>query len=93
MVKNASEKKKMGKAACLSTTGAHMMKVPSGVAVKMLAELTYSMIRKSRFPDNWLRSVITSYHKNKGDGLEWGNYKVLKMFYREERVTQNLRNS
>ena len=45
----------------------------------ILSKLANTIVTESRLPDDWTESFIINLYKGKGDTLERGNYKGLKL--------------
>ena len=62
---------------------------PSGIVVEMIRagdtgtsmtrDLAAAIIRDGKVPSDWEQSFIVCLYKGKGDALEWGNYRCLKL--------------
>ena len=62
---------------------------PSGIVVEMLktspncckvmAELANAIVREEKMPTEWKESIILSLYKGKGDALNQGSYRGLKL--------------
>ncbi len=74
---------------------------PSGVAAEMLrasaedcagfvAKLTSCMIREGKIPSEWTESYIINCYKGKGDALDVGNYRGLKLLDHVMKVTERV---
>ena len=79
MVLKAVAKMKLGKAAGPSGVVAEMLKAAGHVGARLIADLGNSMIRNGDMPSDWEGSFIINLYKGKGDALERGNYRGLKL--------------
>jgi hypothetical protein len=79
MVLKAIAKMKPGKAAGPSGVVAEMLKAAGHAGARLVADLANSMIRNGDMPSDWERSFIINLYKGKGDALERGNYRGLKL--------------
>ena len=63
---------------------------PSGISVEMLdaagevgllwmADLFNTIIREGKIPDDWKRSWLVTVYKGKGDALDCGSYRGIKL--------------
>ena len=79
MVVKAITKMKTGKAAGPSGIVAEMLKVSGDTGARLVADLANDMVRNGAIPSDWEDSFITNIYKGKGDALERGNYRGLKL--------------
>ena len=70
---------KLGKAPGPSGVVTEMLKASSDVCSEMIANLTNSIIRDNKIPSEWNDSIIISLYKGKGEALDRGNYRGLKL--------------
>ena len=70
---------RQGKAAGPSGIIAEMIKAAGEPCLKLISELTNSIIFENRIPADWENSFMISLYKGKGDALERGNYRGLKL--------------
>ena len=79
MVYSAIKSTKAGKAAGPSEVVVEMIQAAGDETLTLITELVNCIIYEERIPDDWNLSFITNCYKGKGDALEWGNYRGLKM--------------
>ena len=79
MVVKAITRMKTGKAAGPSGIVAEMLKASGDTGARLVAELANDMIRNGAIPSDWEDSFIINIYKGKGDALERGNYRGLKL--------------
>ena len=79
IVEKSINKIKKGKAPSLSGVVTEMLKASSDICSKMIADLTNSIIRDNTMPNKWNDSIIISLYKGKGEALDRGNYRGLKL--------------
>ena len=79
MVVKAITKMKTGKAAGPSGIVAEMLKVSGDTGARLVADLANDMVRNGVIPSDWEDSFIINIYKGKGDALERGNYRGLKL--------------
>ena len=79
MVSSAVSKMKCGKAAGPSGIIAEMLKAAGDPCLQLIADLTNAVIYENRIPTDWEESFIISLYKGKGEALERGNYRGLKL--------------
>ena len=70
---------KCGKAAGPSGIIAEMLKAVGDPCLQLIADLTNAVIYENRIPTDWEESFIISLYKGKGEALERGNYRGLKL--------------
>ena len=70
---------KSSKAAGPSGIIAEMLKAAGEVGIELLTELTEVVFRNGVIPTDWQESFILNLYKGKGDALERGNYRGLKL--------------
>jgi hypothetical protein len=78
-VKAAITKAKSGKAAGPSGVGAEMLKASGDVGVKWVTDLCNAIIQEGKIPDDWKKSWMVNVYKGKGDALECGSYRGIKL--------------
>ena len=78
MVTKALAKMKSGKAAGPSGIIIEMLKAGSK-GIVFLRELTKSVVKHGKIPEDWEMSFILNLYKGKGDALNRGNYRGLKL--------------
>ena len=79
MVVKAITKMKTGKAAGPSGIVAEMLKASCDTGARLVADLANYMVRNGVLPSEWEDSFIINIYKGKGDALERGNYRGLKL--------------
>ena len=79
MVVKAITKMKTGKAAGPSGIVAEMLKASGDTGARLVADLANDMVRNGVIPSDWENSFIINIYKGKGDALERGNYRGLKL--------------
>lgn len=98
-VKAAVAKMKIGKAAGPSGVVSEMLKAAGEDGIKWMTDLFNQIISEGKIPDDWKKSWIVAVYKGKGDALECGSYRgiklldhAMKVFERvvEKRVRENV---
>lgn len=89
-VKTAIDGMKNDKAAGSSGIVAEMLKAAGDIGVRMMTDLANVVIRECSVPDDWLKSVIINIYKGKGDALERGNYRGLKLLDHGMKVVERV---
>ena len=79
MVEKPTSKMKIGKASGPSGVVTDMLKASSDVCSELIADLTNSIIHDNIMPSEWDDSFIISLFKGKGEALDRGNYRGLKL--------------
>ena len=79
MMVKAITKMKTGKAAGPSGIVAEMLKASGDTGARLVADLANDMVRNGVIPSDWEDSFIINIYKGKGDALEGGNYRGLKL--------------
>ena len=79
MVVKAITKMKTGKAAGPSGIVAEMLKASGDTGARLVADLANDTVRNGVIPSDWEDSFIIHIYKGKGDALERGNYRGLKL--------------
>ena len=79
MVAKALAKMKSGKAAGPSGIIVEMLKAAGSKGIDFLRELTKSVVKHGKIPEDWEMSFILNLYKGKGDALNRGNYRGLKL--------------
>ena len=79
MVLCAINSMKKGKAVGPSGVATEMLKASGLVGAQMIADLANSIISAGHIPKEWEESFIINVYKGKGDAMERGNYRGLKL--------------
>ena len=79
MVIKALGKMKCGKAAGPSGIIVDMLKAAGNDGIVFLRELIISVMMNGKIPEDWEMSYILNLYKGKGDALETGSYRGLKL--------------
>ena len=67
------------KAAGMSDIVAEMVKASGDTGIELITSLANQIMKDSVIPQDWQSSVIVNCFKAKGDALERGNYRGLKL--------------
>ena len=81
---------KSGKAAGPSGIVAEMLKTASDTVVPKLSKLINLIIQNSKIPEEWNQSFIINLYKGKGDAMECGNYRGLKLLEVLQKVLERI---
>ena len=89
-VREALNKMKKWKAAGPSKVTVEMLKAAGSEGIKWLTELFNSVITERKIPDDWRRSWMTAVYKGKGDALDCGSYRGIKLLEHAMKVMEHI---
>ena len=69
---------------------AEMLKAAPDTCSQLIADLTNSIVAEGKIPFDWNDSYIVSLFKGKGDALERGNYRGLKLTEQVLKVVERI---
>jgi len=75
----ALKKMKWHKAPGLSGLSAEMIQATEGIGTQWLLDLCSGNVKEGVIPEDWKSSVILSIYKGKGDPMECGSYRGIKL--------------
>ena len=90
MVLDAVKRAKSGKAAGPSGIVAEMLKSSGERCTTLLTHLLNNIIAEGETPDDWDTSYVVNLYKGKGDALERGNYRGLKLLDQVMKVLERV---
>ena len=90
MVKKAISKMKSGKAAGPSGIVVEMIKAAGDTGATMIRDLATAIIRDGKVPTDWEESFIVCLYKGKGDALDRGNYRGLKLTEQAMKILERI---
>ena len=90
MVKKAISKMKSGKAAGPSGIVVEMIKAAGDTGATMIRDLATAIIRDGKVPTDWEESFIVCLYKSKGDALDRGNYRGLKLTEQAMKILERI---
>ena len=90
MVKKAISKMKSGKAAGPSGIVVEMIKAAGDTGAIMIQDLATAIIRDGKVPTDWEESFIVCLYKGKGDALDRGNYRGLKLTEQAMKILERI---
>ena len=90
MVRAALNKMKCGKAAGPSGIITEMLKAAGAKGIEFLRELITAVVKFGKIPEDWELSFILNLFKGKGDALNTGNYRGLKLTEHVMKVMEHL---
>ena len=88
MVKKAISKMKSGKAAGPSGIVVEMFKAAGDTGATMIHDLATVIIRDGKVPTDWEQSFIVCLYKGKGDALDRGNYRGLRLTEQAKKILE-----
>ena len=90
MVTKALAKMKSGKFAGPSGITVEMLKAAGSKGIDFLRELIISVVKHGKIPEDWEMSFIHNVYKGKGDALNRGNYRGLKLTEHAMKVMERI---
>ena len=78
-VRAAICKMKKGKAVGPSGIGAEMLSAAGEAGVSWVTDLCNVIVKEGRIPADWTKSWLVTVYKGKGDALECGSYRGIKL--------------
>ena len=90
MVKKSISKMKSGKAAGPSGIVAEMIKAAGDTGATMIFYLATAIISDGKVPTDWEQSFIVCLYKGKGDVLDSGNYRGLKLTEQTMKILERI---
>lgn len=90
MVQESIKRMKVGKAAGPSGIVAEMLKASGEKCFGLITELMNHIIKEGCTPGDWNESFIVNCYKGKGDALERGNYRGLKLLDQVMKVMERI---
>ena len=90
MVKKAISQMKAGKAPVPSGIVVEMIRAAGDMGASMIRDVATAIIRYGKVPSDWEQSFIVCLYKGKGDALERGNYRGLKLTEQVMKVLERI---
>jgi len=81
---------KRHKAAGLSGLSAEMIQATEGIGTQWLLDLCNDIVKEGCIPEDWKSSVILPIYKGKGDPLECGSYRGIKLMEHAMKVVERI---
>ena len=88
--KKAISQMKAGKAPGPSGIVVEMIRAAGDMGTSMIRDLAAAIIRDGKVPSDWEQSFIVCIYKGKGDALERGNYRGLKLTEQVMKVLEKI---
>ena len=76
--------------ALISGIVVEMIKAAGDTGATMIRDLATAIIRDSKVPTDWEESFITCLYKGKGDALDRGNYRGLKLTEQAMKILERI---
>ena len=89
-VRQALNKMKKGKASGVSGVVSEMLSASGDAGITRLTKLFNQIIAQNQIPDDWNTSIIVNCFKNKGEAVERGNYRGLKLLEHTMKVFERV---
>ncbi|HXJ94687.1 MAG TPA: reverse transcriptase domain-containing protein [Terriglobia bacterium] len=89
-VKAAIAKAKDGKAPGPTGVVAEMLKAAGDVGIQWMTDLCNAVVVEGKIPDDWKKSWMVSVYKGKGDALECGSYRGIKLLDQVMKVLERV---
>ena len=83
-------KMKLGKAGGPSGVVADMLKAAGDEGTRWMTELCNAVVRDDKIPKDWSRSWLVNVYKGKGDALECGSYRGIKLVEHAMKVLERV---
>ena len=81
---------KDGKAAGRTEVVAELLKAAGEIGIQWLADLFNKILKEGCIPDDWTRSVLIPLYKGKGDPMECGSYRAIKLLEHAMKVFESV---
>ena len=89
-VEEAIRDMKAGKAGGPSEVVGEMLKAAGRKGVRMMTELCNQVVREGKIPSEWELSTLIPIYKGKGDPMECGSYRVVKLLEHGMKVLERV---
>jgi len=89
-VRSAIAKTKLAKAAGPSGVVADMLKASGDVGIQWLTDLCNKIVHENKIPSEWKKSWMVKVYKGKGDALECGSYRGIKLLDHAMKVLERV---
>lgn len=89
-VKVAIAKAKTGKAAGPSGVVVDMVKAAGDVGEQWVTDICNAVVRDGHIPDDWKKSWMVSVYKGKGNALECGSYRGIKLLDQVHKILERV---
>jgi len=89
-VKVAIKKAKSGKAPGPSGVVGEMLKAAGDVGIQWMTDLCNAVVSEGKIPEDWRKSWMVSVYKGKGNALECGSYRGIKLLDQVMKVLERV---
>jgi hypothetical protein len=89
-VREAMKKMKCGKAPGPSGVGAELLIAAGEVGITWMVDLCNAILREGKMPEDWSKSWLVSIYKGKGDAMECGSYRGIKLLEHAMKVFERV---
>ena len=89
-VRRAIAKARDGKAAGPSGVVAEMLKACEEPGVKWMTNVCNAVVKEGRIPEDWKKSWMVNVYKGKGDALECGSYRGIKLLEQPLKILERV---
>ena len=89
-VERAIAKSRDGKAAGPSGITAEMIKACNEIGAQRMTLICNAVVKEGRVPEDWRRSWMVNVYKGKGDALECGSYRGIKLLEHPMKVLERV---
>ena len=89
-VKVAIKKAKSGKAPGPSDVVGEMLKAAGDVGIQWMTDLCNAVVSEGKIPEDWRKSWMVSVYKGKGNALECGSYRGIKLLDQVMKVLERV---
>lgn len=86
----ALKKMKTGKAAGFSNVVTEMLRAAGVWGIEKMTELFNMIIRNKQIPEDWEKSIILPIYKGKGDPVDCGSYRAIKLLEHTMKVMERI---
>jgi hypothetical protein len=89
-VMSAIKKMKSNKAAGPSGVVADMVKAAGGAGARWVLDVCNSVVKEGKIPADWTKSWMVNVYKGKGDALECGSYRGIKLLEHVMKILERI---
>ena len=89
-VKIAIKQMKKGKAAGPLEVTVEILQAAGEAGIRWVMEICNAVLKEGKVPEDWKRSWIVSVYKGKGDALECGSYRGIKLLDQVMKVMERV---
>jgi len=89
-VRAAIAKMKSGKSVGPSGIAAEMLKAAGEDGVRWVTDICNAIVKEGRIPDDWRKSWMVCVYKGKGDALNCGSYRGIKLLDQVMKVFESI---